>query len=130
MVLHAIKSISKTAVVHARDMDVLLLLVSHFPRLQCTSLGMMLGISKKRNCIPIGVVYNNLPSNSTSSLLPLHALTGCDTTSYLSNHSKWPVWKIFKEYFPILHGLGEGEMTDAKRKSAVTFIYINCRIYN
>ena len=82
MVLHAIESDSNTAAGHARDTDVLLLLVSHFPRLQCTSLWIMSGTSKKRKYIPIEAVYNSLPSDSTSSLLPFHALTGCDTTSY------------------------------------------------
>ena len=80
LVLHAVHSQFQTVVVSSRDTDVLLLLVSHFQRIQCQHLWMKSGTSKKRRYIPIDEVFNKLPSGSASSLLAFHALTGCDTT--------------------------------------------------
>ena len=60
-------------------------------------------------------------------LLAFHALTGCDTTSYIANHTKRSSWKIFKEHHGLLNKLGIGELTEATIKSSETFV---CRIYN
>ena len=73
LILHAIQSQSNMVVVSARNTDVLLLLVSHFPRVQCTTLWMMSGTSEKQKYVPIEAVYNNLPTNSATALLPFHA---------------------------------------------------------
>jgi hypothetical protein len=77
-VLYAVKCQFNTVVVSARDTDVLLLLVSHFPLAQCAHLWMMSGISKKRCYIAIDLVFNRLPTDSATALLPFHVLTGCD----------------------------------------------------
>ena len=45
LVLHAVHSQFNTVVVSSRDTDVLVLLVSHFPRVQCNHLWMMSGTS-------------------------------------------------------------------------------------
>ena len=84
LVMHAVHSQFHTVVVSSRDTDVLLLLVSHFQRMQCQHLWMKSGTSKKRRCIPIDAVFNKLPGGSASSLVAFHALTGCDTTSYIA----------------------------------------------
>jgi uncharacterized LabA/DUF88 family protein len=76
LVLHAVHSKFKTVVVYSRDTDVLLILVSHFERMQCEHLWMMSGRFKKRRYIPIDAVFNKLPSGSAGSLLAIHALTG------------------------------------------------------
>ena len=68
LVLHAVHSQFHT-VVSSRDTDVLLLLVSHFQRMQCQHLWMKSGTSKKRRYITIDAVFNKLPSGSASSLL-------------------------------------------------------------
>lgn len=90
LVLHAVHASSQfnTVVVSSRDTDVLVLLVSHFTRVQCEHLWMLSGTTKKRRYIPIDAVFNNLPRDSATTLLPFHALTGCDTTSYIANHTK------------------------------------------
>ena len=74
--------------VYVKDTDVLLLLVAHFQNMQCSNLWMMTRKSKKRKYIPVGEVYNRLPADFVSSLLPFHVLTRCDVTSYISNHTK------------------------------------------
>ena len=88
LALHAVHSKFRTVVVSSRDTDVLLLLVSHFQRMQCQHLWMKSGTSKKRQYIPIDAVFNKLPSGSASSLLAFHALTGCNTISYIASHTK------------------------------------------
>ena len=127
LVLHAVHSQFHTVVVSSRDTDVLLLLVSHFQRTQCQHLWMKSGTSKKRRYIPIDAVFNKLPSGSASSLLAFHALTGCDTTSYIENHTKRSSWKIFKEHHGLPKNLGIGELTDDTIQSSETFV---CRRYN
>ena len=106
---------------------VLILLVSHFQRMQCQHLWMKSGTSKKRRYIPIDAVLNKLPNGSASSLLAFHALTGCDTTSYIANRTKRSSWKIFKEHHGLLKNLGIGELIDDTIQSSETFA---CRIYN
>ena len=112
LVLHAVHSQFHTVVVSSRDTDVLLLLVSHFQRMQCQHIWMKSGTSKKRRYIPIDEVFNKLPSGSPSSMLAFHALTGCDTTSYIGNHAKRSSWNIFKEHRGLLKNVGIGELTD------------------
>ena len=56
LVLHDVHSHFHTVVVSSRDTDVLLLIVSHFQRMQCQHLWMKSGTSKKRRYIPIDPV--------------------------------------------------------------------------
>ena len=116
-----------TVVVSSRDTDFLLLLVSHFQRMQCQHPWMKSGTSKQLRYIPIDAVFNKLPSGSASSLLTFHALTGRDTTSYIANHTKRSSWKIFQEHHGLLKNFGIGELTDDTIQSSETFV---CRIYN
>ena len=127
LALYAVHSQFHTVVVSSGDTDVLLLLVSHFQRMQYQHLWMTSGTSKKRRYIPIDAVFNELPSGSASSLLAFHALTGCDTTAYIANHTKRSSWKIFKEHHGLLKNLDIGELTDDTIQSSETFV---CRIYN
>ena len=128
LVLHAVHSRFHTVVVSSRYTDVLLLfLVSHFQRRQCQHLWMKSGTSKKWRYIPIDAVFNKLRSGSAPSLLAFHALAGCDTTSYIANHTKRSSWKIFKEHNCLLKNLGIGELRDNTIQYSETFV---CRIYN
>ena len=127
LVLHAIHCQFNTVVVASRDTDILLLLVYHFQRMSCEHLWMMCGSSKKWRYTPIEHVFNNLPTGSVSTLLAFQALTGCDTTSYIANHSKRTSWGLFKEHHELLNGLGIGELTGQKIKSSEAFL---CRLYN
>ena len=111
----------------SRDTDVLLLLVSHYPQMQCNNLWVISGTSKKREFIPVGPVFNSVQRDLTIKLLSFHALTGCDTTSYLANHSKKSSWKVFREHHSLLNNLGVGELSEETMQSAEKFV---CRIYN
>ena len=85
------------------------------------------GTTKKRQYIPIDAVFNNLPRDSATPLLPFHTLTVCDTTSYIANHTKRSSWKVFKEHHQLIMNLGIGELTDETIRSSETFV---CRIYD
>ena len=126
LVLHAVHSQFNTVVVSSRDTDVLVLLVSHFPCVQCEHLWMLSGTGKKRQYIPIDAVFNNLPTDSAPHLLPFHALTGCDSTSYFANRTKRSSWKVFIENHQLLNNLGIGDLTEETILSSETFV---CRIY-
>ena len=127
LVLHAVHSQFNTVVVSSRDTDVLVLLVSHFPRVQCEHLWMLSGTSKKWQYIPIDAVFNDLPTDSAPHLLPFHALTGCDSTSYFANHTKRSSWKVFIEHHQLLNNLGIGDLTEETIRSSETLV---CRIYD
>jgi uncharacterized LabA/DUF88 family protein len=127
LVLHAVNSQFRTVVVSSRDTDVLLLLVSHYERAQCEHLWMMAGTSKRQRYIPVCDVFNKLPKGSSTTLLPFHSLTGCDTTSFFANYTKRSSWNVFKEHHDLLKNVGIGELTEDTIQSAETFV---CRIYN
>jgi hypothetical protein len=67
-----------------------------------------------------------LPTNVVDTLLAFHAITGCDSVSQLSGHSKKTAWKVFQKQHHLLNGLGRGELTPVTASAAETFI---CRIY-
>ena len=125
--LHAVHSQFHTVVVSSRDTDVLLLLVSHFQRMQYPHNLDEVRPIKETAYISIDVVFNKLPSGSASSLLAFHALTGCDTTSYIAIHTKRSSWKIFKEHHGLLKNFCIGELTDDTIQFSETLV---CRIYN
>jgi hypothetical protein len=126
LILHAIdcsrQSNANNIVVSASDTDVLLLLLAHLSEIN-SNVWMMAGTSKKPKWIPVNEVHTKLPEGSEQCLLQFHALTGCDTTSYLSGHTKKKAYKTFKDFFQ----LGEGEITADIYKGAETFL---CRLYN
>ena len=127
LMLHSVHSQFKTAVVSSRVTDVLLLLVSHFPLVQCEPLWMMSGTSKKRRYMPIVSVFNNLPRNSYTALIPLNALTGYDITSCFANQTKQSSLKVFKEHHNPLKNLGIGRLKKEIIKYVEAFV---CRMYN
>ena len=109
LILHAINCNFKYIVVSSRDTDVLILLVSHFHRMNCIELWMMCGTQKKPKYIPVHEIVKNLSSNTLKALIPFHTLTGCDTTSYLAQHTKWTAWEHLKSDLGsgLIQNLGE-----------------------
>ena len=75
----------------------------------------------------IDAVFNKLTRGSVASMLAFHALTGCDTTSYIANHTKGSSWKTFKEHHGLLKNLGIGELTEESIKSSEKCVF---KIYN
>ena len=88
---------------------------------------MLSGTSKKRRYFPIHTIVEHLPDSIIPKVLAFHALTGCDTTSYMANHSKRSAWKVFKENHELLKDIGVGDLTDEITSSAEKFV---CRLYN
>ena len=84
------------------------------------------GTAKKRKYIPVKDVHSKLPPESDRALLAFHALTGCDTTSYFTGHSKTTAYWIFKEHHNLINSIGDGTLTDDKVKRAERFI---CKLY-
>ena len=63
------------------------------------------------------------------SLLPFHALTGSDSTSFLAGHSKKSTFKFFLENVQLLSTLGKDLFTtdtlqNCKKKSFVRYIML------
>lgn len=126
LIVHCVNSNLDNIVVSARDTDVLLLLIAHVPHIPCPNLYMMSGTATKRRYFNIRAIYENLPAGSVSARLPFHALTGCDTTSFICNHSKKSAWKVFLGHHTLLSSLGEGELTEEKMKEVEEFV---CKMY-
>ena len=126
LILHCTKSSLDTIVVSARDTDVLLLLIAHATHISCTNLWMMSGTAAKRKYYNIKAIYKNLPTGSADALLPFYAITGCDTTSFIYKHSKKSAWKIFLDHYKLPSSIGEGVLTEQKKKAVEKFI---CKMY-
>lgn len=89
---------------------------------------MKCGTALKPKYIPIHEIINDLPdvSSALESLLAFHALTGCDSVSYIAGHSKKTAWKIFQQHHQLLKDLGRGELNQETITAAEKFL---CRIY-
>lgn len=126
LILHCIHAKVKTIVVSARDTDVLLLLLAHFDKMTCTYLYMKAGTSKAPKYFPVHEIHKLLSADQLHALLAFHAVTGCDSVSQFSGHSKKTAWKVFLDHHKDLLGLGKGPLTDNIIRLTETFI---CRIY-
>ena len=119
IVYHCIASTCEIMVVSARDIDVLLLLVAHAAKIRSAKIWMMAGTAANRKFFNIRAISENLPPGSLPGLLPFHALTGCDTTSFMCDHGKTTAWKIFFNKHNLL-------LSPTKIKDAEKFV---CAIY-
>ena len=128
LVLHALNCDFDVVVVASKDTDVLVMLLTHFPNMQCEYLWMRSSTAKQRKYIPIRETYNNLPTGAAESLVALHTLTGCDTTSFFVNIGKRTAWKIFKESHHLLSDLGVGDLSNDTIKSAEN-LFAECMAY-
>jgi len=128
IILHCISSKSPSIVVASRDTDVLMLLLAHFEKMNCKTLWLKTGTSAKRKYIPVHSIVEGLTYGPTVllALLPFHALTGCDSTSYISGHSKVSCLKVFETHNELLNNLGRGDLIEETCRNAETFM---CRIY-
>ena len=85
--------------------------------------GLKLVLRKKRKYIPFHEIATQLSSVSAllESIPAFHALTGSDTTSFVSGHSKKSARKIFKKHSELLRNLGEGELSEPTVRDAERF---------
>jgi len=126
IISHCIHAHMESMVVSVGDTDVLVLLLSHYDKMGCSKLLMKAGTSKHPKYIPVHDIRRQLPDEQVSSILTYHAITGCDTVSQFSGHSKKTAWRVFQEHHENLCQLGRGQLTDDISKSAEKF---GCQIY-
>ena len=126
MILHCIHAQQESVMVYSRDTDVLVLLLAHFSKMRCQFLWMNAGTSKQPKFIPVHEIHDQLTSDQTSAITGFHALTGCDTVSQISGHSKKTTWKVFLRHHSLLENLGKGNLTPDTMKTAEKFI---CHLY-
>ena len=92
IILHCVQDKADSAVVQARDTDILVLLIAHFHKMAYRRLWFKAGTSKKRKYIPIPIysIVERMPYVPTvlETIPSFQALTGRDVTSFLSSHSK------------------------------------------
>ncbi|KAG1714425.1 Transmembrane protein 165 [Nymphon striatum] len=129
VVLHCVHASSQHIVVSARDTDITIILLAHFDSMHCEKLWLKAGTSKKLKYIPIHEIRNTLSFEQPvlDALLAFHAITGCDTVSYLMGHSKKTSWDVFLEHNKLLQKIGEDStVSEDGIRMAEAFI---CRIY-
>ena len=129
VVLHCIHSNAQTIVVSARDTDILILLLAHFSKCTCLQLWLKAGTLKKPKYVPIHTIRDQLGLSDQvyQTMLAFHAITGCDTVSYLSGHSKKSAWGVFTEHHHLLKDLGKyPTLSKEVTEDAEKFI---CHIY-
>ena len=126
LILHCIHAHMESMVVSVRDTDVLLLMLAHYDKMGCSTLLMKAGTSKHPKYIPVHDIRRQVPIEQVSSILAFHAITGCDSVSQFSGHSKKTAWRVFQQHHDNLSHLGKGYFTEDISKSAEKFI---CQLY-
>ena len=129
VVLHCIHAETEDVVVAARDTYILPLLLAFFSSMKCKQLWMKAGTSKQKKYFPVQEIRQKLsfPQSVYSALLAFHAITGCDTVSYFSGHTKKTAWSVFVKEHRLLQHLGEGELTTSTVHDAEEFV---CKLYH
>ncbi|KAK3917997.1 LexA repressor [Frankliniella fusca] len=109
VILHAVNSPHSRVVVSARDTDVFVLLLHHFKSMKCKECFMMAGTAKDRKYVPIHTVCAQMSVNERKNILAFHALTGCDTNSFIAGIGKRGALAVYRDHCKLLDGLGVGE---------------------
>lgn len=95
--------------------------------MSCHKLWMKTGTAKRPKFIPVHDVHMQLlvTDEYYETLIHFHAITGCDTVSYFSNHSKNTAWNMFLTYNHLLKEVGQEELTPSKVRDA-NRLYARC----
>ena len=117
MILHAIYNDFKYIVVSSKDTDVLVLMASHFNNISCNELWMMAGTKKNPKNIPVHDIVKCIPQQVLESLIPFHTLTGCDTTSFIANHTKTSTWANLLSHSHLIRNLGVYPLQESEYKN-------------
>ncbi|XP_044169787.1 uncharacterized protein LOC122953855 [Acropora millepora] len=109
-----------------RDTDVLVLLLAHKHNL-CDEVWMFSGTSRKKRFIPVHRI--EIPEETRNSLLPFHAIMGCDTTSQFCGIGKGSAWKALdSQTSNLLTSIGEtSPPTQRTIADAEAFV---CQLYH
>jgi hypothetical protein len=129
VILHCIHTDANIIVVTARDTDILVLLLAHFKKMTCLQLWLKAGTIKNPKYVPVHSIRNqlSLDDHVYETIPAFHAITGSDTGSYFSGHSKKTEWNVFLENHHLLRDLGKSsDLSKYVSDDAERFI---CRIY-
>ena len=75
-------------------------LISHFNALNCVKQngGLISSFTRRENVykyIPVKAIYERLPLSVIKHMISFHAVEGCDTTSFISRHTKRQLGRCF-----------------------------------
>jgi len=126
--LHRIHTEAEHIVVSAHDSDITVLLLAHFDKMECETLWLKSGTSKKQKYIPIHEIRRTLAlEQSVLDTIPaLHAITGCDTVSFLSRHLKKTSWDVFLEQHKLLEPFGKSEALSEESINSISLFNQLC----
>ena len=97
-------------------------------KMQCQHFWMKSGTSKKHiKETAVHTHWCGFQQTTNWICIIFASISRIDTTSYIANHTKRSLWKIFKEHHGLLKNLGIGELTDDAIQSSETFV---CRIFS
>ena len=90
----------KRILIHANDIDSVVIAISCMQDLNIDELWIAYGTGKAFKYIPIHLIVEQLGHDKSRALLAFHAITGCNTTSAFYGIAKpttWAVWRVFPE---------------------------------
>ena len=98
LILHCIHAHMNMIVVSIRETDMLLLLLAHHSRIDCTRIYIKAGTSKAPKYFPVRDIHQNLSVEQLETLLAYHAVTGCDIVCPNSVVTvKKTAWQVFQQ---------------------------------
>ena len=127
MILHAREASQqgyKRILVYSRDTDVMVLLVHFFKTISAPEIWMCAGTKQKPKYIPIHSIVGAIPDDICEVLPSFHAVTGCDTTSQFSGHSKKTAWKVFLKHPSLIADLGKEPLSEEYLTQAEKFVVL------
>ena len=78
----------------------------------CPRLYMKVGTSKAPKCFPVHETRMLLSADQVGTLVPFHAIAGCDSVSQFSGHGKITTWMVLQKHHTYLFGLEKGSLTE------------------
>lgn len=106
IIIHAINSEADKVVVTSKDIEVLLLLIHHFDKMQCKELWLKAGTLNKRLYVPVHTICQTLDEELKANILAYHFLTGSTYTSSAYGVSKVTGWTVYETNAKLLSGIG------------------------
>ena len=92
-------------VIRSPDTDVAILCLYNYEELSCDQLSFLTGTGKRQRFIPVHSVVHSLGPDVCKLLPAFHAITGCDSTGALYEHSKKHAFSLLKEHLESLSAL-------------------------
>lgn len=117
IVLHAIQSIEKTVTISTACASAGIVALRHFDKMKCEELWMEIPTPKAKQYLPLHHVASAIQSEARENLLAYHALTGCESTSYLYGVTKLGSWEIFTKHVHLLTNFRRDTFSEAKNSA-------------